>query len=273
MLCVMVRRSGAAAVAIETGSGVFKRWSAPGGASAPLRRRYSLNMHIEAEEKAKASVEREKEEDSLVRLARTYKSRFVRCSLGSADARVDVLLCGTLHVTTSSQDFVKDVVATTRPGMVVLEICEARIDSICPPDVDEERMNVTLSAVLTASVKGHSLKTFGMGVLTWIQCRAAAFMGNNLGGELAVAAKEAHSVGATVVLGDRLYGVTVQRAFDRLSRFERVKMVTILTWEVLTMSFFKLSDYIKKSEQDEDFIRREIERCAPTCSNMHQQIC
>jgi pheromone shutdown protein TraB len=257
----MMRRSGAAAVADGTGSGVFKQWPA----LLQQSRAYSSDILIEPEENAETNGGEKEEEDPLARLARTYKSRFVRCSLGSADARVDVLLCGTLHVTTSSQDFVKDVVATTRPGMVVLEICESRIDSICPPDAEEERMNVTLSAVLTACVKDRSLKTFGMGALTWIQCRAAAFMGNSLGGELAVAAKEAHSVGATVVLGDRLYGVTVQRAFDRLSRFERVKMVTVLTWEVLTMSFFKLSDYIKKSEQDEDFVRREIERCVCSC--------
>ena len=37
--------------------------------------------------------------------------------------------------------------------------------------------------------------------------------------------------GATVVLGDRLYGVTIQRVFDALGWREKIKMVAILLWE------------------------------------------
>jgi len=34
-----------------------------------------------------------------------------------------------------------------------------------------------------------------------------------------------------VVLGDRLYGVTIQRVFDALGWREKIKMVAILLWE------------------------------------------
>ena len=33
-----------------------------------------------------------------------------------------------------------------------------------------------------------------------------------------------------------------------------------MTFEIFTMSFYKLSDYIKKTESDEKFIREEITR-------------
>jgi threonine dehydratase len=52
-----------------------------------------------------------------------------------------------------------------------------------------------------------------------MQTKAAALLGNKLGGELIAAAKEAHLLGSTVILGDRLYGVTIQRAFDKINTF------------------------------------------------------
>ena len=65
--------------------------------------------------------------------------------------------------------------------------------------------------------------------------KAAKLMGNKLGGELVVAAQEAHRLGSTLVLGDRLFGVTIQRAFDRLSLLEKSKLCIMMIWEVLTM--------------------------------------
>lgn len=44
-----------------------------------------------------------------------------------------------------------------------------------------------------------------------------------------------------MVLGDRLYAVTVQRVFDKLRTREKLLMVLMLLWEVLTMSFSKVS--------------------------------
>lgn len=76
-----------------------------------------------------------------------------------------------------------------------------------------------------------------------------------------MAAKVAVEVKALgIILGDRLYSTTIQRIFDRLTVFEKIKVGIILLWEVLTMSFWKLADYIKKSENDEKFIEEEIKR-------------
>jgi hypothetical protein len=88
------------------------------------------------------------------------------------------------------------------------------------------------------------------------------YVGSKLGGELVVAAKVGVHQGATVILGDRLYGVTIQRVFDKLKLYEKLKMAFVLIWEIMTMSFFKLKDYIKKSENEEGFIQDEIARFA-----------
>ena len=44
-----------------------------------------------------------------------------------------------------------------------------------------------------------------------------------------------------MVLGDRLYAVTVQRVFDKLRTREKILMVFMLLWEVVTMSFSKVT--------------------------------
>jgi hypothetical protein len=91
-----------------------------------------------------------------------------------------------------------------------------------------------------------------------MQLKAAKGMGNKLGGELAVAAKEGLQQGSYVVLGDRLYNVTNQRLFDKLMLHEKFKMVFTMLWEVLTMSLFKLKEYIQKSENEIGFIKAKI---------------
>jgi pheromone shutdown protein TraB len=93
-----------------------------------------------------------------------------------------------------------------------------------------------------------------------MQMKAAKVMGNKLGGELALAAKEGAKVDSTIVLGDRVYGVTIQRVFDKMSVFEKCKAAVVLIYEVLSMSMLKLKDYIHKTENETDFIEDEIVR-------------
>lgn len=95
-----------------------------------------------------------------------------------------------------------------------------------------------------------------------MQFKAAKFVGFKLGGELAIAAKEGAKIGSILVLGDRKYSVTIQRIFDKLSIFDKVKMLLVLIWEVLTMSLFKLKEYISKTENDQNFVDDEIKRFA-----------
>jgi pheromone shutdown protein TraB len=186
-----------------------------------------------------------------------YKGRFSCCTVPQFP-NCDILLCGTLHVAKTSADMVKDAIQVLKPGYIVLELCEARVDNLC----DEEVRNVTFADVVRESYKVRSLKVFGMGLLTWMQLKTAKALGSKLGEEQTVAAKVGIQLGSTVILGDRLYGVTFQRVSDKLKLFEKLKFAIVLLWEVLTMSFFKLKDYIRKSENQEGFIQDEIARFA-----------
>jgi pheromone shutdown protein TraB len=61
---------------------------------------------------------------------------------------------------------------------VVLELCEGRVETLIE---HQEPENVTLAEVIQASFQEKSMKTFGMGLLVWMQLKAAKLMGNKLG--------------------------------------------------------------------------------------------
>ena len=119
-------------------------------------------------------------------LLQKYKGRLVLCR-SALFPHSNIFLCGTLHVAQTSVDMVKEVIRSVCPEFVVLELCEGRIENLVEY---EAPTNLTLSDVLRSSVSERSLKTFGMGLLTWMQLKAASVMGSKLGGELSTAAKE-----------------------------------------------------------------------------------
>ena len=182
-------------------------------------------------------------------LVNKYKGKLLHCKI-PAYPNCDLYLCGTLHVAESSCIMVKDVINKVSPSFVLLELCEARLDSLVEYDISSIERNLTLSDIFRDSMNERSIKILGTGLLTWMQLKAAKVTGNKLGGELATAARSGYEKGATLVLGDRLYAVTIQRIFDKLNFIEKVKLVLILFWEIITMSIVKLKDYIKKTENE-----------------------
>lgn len=186
-----------------------------------------------------------------------YKGRFIYCSLQQCPT-VDILLCGTLHVAQTSANMVEDAIKVLRPSYIVLELCEERVDSL----YDQEVRDVTFSDVIRGSYSVRSLKVLVMGLLTWMQLKAAKILGSTLGEEQILAAKVGEELGSTVILGDRLYSVTIQRIFDSVKLFEKIKLVIVGIWEILTLNLNKMKDYIKKSENQKGFIEDEITRFA-----------
>ena len=124
-------------------------------------------------------------------LLQKYKGRVVCCTIAQFP-HCDVLLCGTLHVAKTSADMVQDVVRSLAPQYIVLELCEARIDNLLEVYDVANTQNVTLVQVAREAYREKSFKVFGMGLLTWMQLKAAKVVGNKLGGELTMAAKVAY---------------------------------------------------------------------------------
>ena len=101
---------------------------------------------------------------NLQRLSDQYKGKFV-CTSIPQYPHCDIYLCGTLHVAKSSTDMVVDTIHTMKPHYVLLELCEARADSL----FEHDNHNVTFSDVIKETYNQRSVKVFGMGLLSWMQ--------------------------------------------------------------------------------------------------------
>jgi pheromone shutdown protein TraB len=51
---------------------------------------------------------------------------------------------------------------------------------------------------------------------------------------------------------------------DRLSTWEKVKISSLIVWEVLTCNVLKVQDYLRRSEDEPHFVRDEMEELART---------
>lgn len=193
-------------------------------------------------------------------LSGAYKGKVVLCQIPDFPL-CDVYVCGTLHVSKTSADMVNDTVSRVKPDYIIIELCDGRIDSLCDSTLDEELLkNMTLGSIFKQGYQEKSFLVLGTSLLAWMQLKASKAMGNKLGQELYVAAKEGRNQQSSVILGDRLYSVTVQRCFDQLKVFEKIKVVFTLLYEVLSMTVRSIKEYIAKSENDEDFMKKELEK-------------
>ena len=186
-------------------------------------------------------------------LLNKYRGRLIHCKCEEAPL-CDIFLCGTLHVSPSSVHMVRDVITSLRPDNVVLELCPSRAETL----FDHDPPAVQLRQVLGHALRTRSSRNLGMGLLCWMQSKAARLTQSNLGGEQQAAAQAAQECRAQVILGDRHYEVTMQRIFDRLNMWNKLQMCIIVMLEALTMNLQKLSTYIRRTESEVGFAEEEI---------------
>lgn len=188
-------------------------------------------------------------------LLNKYRGRLIHCKCEEAPL-CDIFLCGTLHVSPFSVSMVRDVINSLRPDSVVLELCPSRADTL----LDQEPQVVRLRQVLEHALRTRSPRNLGMGLLCWMQSKAARLTQSNLGAEQQAAAETALQCGAQVILGDRNYEVTMQRVFDRLNLWNKLQMCVIVVLEALTMNLQKLTSYIHRTENEVGFAEKEIQQ-------------
>ena len=170
----------------------------------------------------------------------------------------DIFLCGILHVSHNSIELVKDAVTTVRPDYVVLELCEERLFTL--EELDSAPQDIKFSTIVSSMIKQRNFGKLSMDLLCWLQQKVGKLVGSKVGGEQYAASKSGHSIGASIILGDRSYSITVQRMMERLSKWEKCKIAVMLVWEVLTCSARRVSEYLKNSEADSSFVKDELEQ-------------
>ena len=188
---------------------------------------------------------------------------------------------------------VNETITALQPHYTVVELCGERRDAILNVVADEEEEVLTFRGIVRTATQDRSFLSFGtgtyqypftpcilpvyppcahcpipislslplplQGLLAWMQQKASRATNSKLGNELFVAAKASYQVSAIVVLGDRLYPVTMQRCLERLNFMEKTKFVAMLLFEVFSMTARSIKDYVSKSEGNEDFLLQQME--------------
>lgn len=148
-------------------------------------------------------------------------------------------IIGTAHVSQKSVEEVKNTIMENEPDIVAVELCPARYHNMMnEKEGNEDKKTPQIREIL----KGNNLTLFLVsGFLSYMQKKIGDDMGVKPGAEMMAAMEAAQEVGAQLVLIDRDIQITLQRALNQMS-----------LWEKLKFFYGILGSFFSKDEQIED---------------------
>ncbi|EFN60022.1 hypothetical protein CHLNCDRAFT_59535 [Chlorella variabilis] len=152
---------------------------------------------------------------------------------------------GTAHVSSESCEDVTALIRAVKPQVVVVELCAERKPILTADKLREP----TLTEVLT-EIRAGRASPF-QGIYSWLLAKVGKHLDVMPGEEFRVALREAHALGAHVVLGDRPLTITLARVWHALSLWEKLKLTGTLLWTGLSLL-------------DTEEMRQEIEKMKET---------
>ena len=153
--------------------------------------------------------------------------------LVSARSGAKVYLVGTAHFSKESCEDVKVVIENVQPDIVVIELCKARTNllQLDEETILEEAQNLNLDKSLDIIKSQGTVQGVMYLLLLSMSAHLTKELGMAPGGEFRTAFQEANKVaGCTVHLGDRPINITLKRAINSLSGWQKLK----LAWNILT---------------------------------------
>lgn len=141
-----------------------------------------------------------------------------------------VYLVGTAHFSKESIDEVRHTIAEKRPEVVLLELCNDR--RIILQYSQETILNEARSMTF-AKMRGF-IRRDGLvaGVVQSIFLKFTAELTQQLGmppgGEFRAGYEEARKIGADIILGDRLVGITFKRVLASLNFWKKLQFLVLL---------------------------------------------
>ncbi|WP_369425337.1 TraB/GumN family protein [Methanothrix sp.] len=180
---------------------------------------------------------------------------------GSAtDARNEIVIIGTAHVSEKSVAEVREAIEQTRPDIVAVELCQRRYLALTGQERDED---IKISELLSG---GKIYLVLVQWLLAYIQRQIGSEMGVKPGSEMLAAIDAARAVNARVALVDRDISITIQRFWSAMSIWEKMKMLWSLV--VAALGFGK-EDLDVDSVTDSDVVSQlmeEFRRIAPSAA-------
>lgn len=147
-------------------------------------------------------------------------------------------IIGTAHVSKKSIEKVRDTILFKKPDVVAVELCINRYNNLLNEKYGKkEKKDIQIREL----IKGDRLTLFLVsGFLSYFQKKIGDEVGVKPGSEMLEAIDAAEEVGARVALIDRNIQVTLKRALDKMSFFEKMKFIF-----GLITSFFSKDDTIE----------------------------
>lgn len=133
-------------------------------------------------------------------------------------------ILGTAHVSKASCDDTAKLIQTIQPDLIMVELCPERQSILTMKDLQEP----SISEVISQIRSGKS--TPFQAIYSWLLARVGTNLEVLPGEEFRVAVREAQSINAGVVLGDRPLSMTLARVWAALSTWEKWKLSAHLLW-------------------------------------------
>jgi len=135
----------------------------------------------------------------------------------------NLTIIGTAHVSEKSVEEVKNTILESTPDVVAVELDAARYQNLLnEKNGVQEDKEIKIREIL----KGNNLTMFLVsGFLSYFQKKIGEDVGVKPGSEMLAAAEAAEEAGARLALIDRNIQITLKRALNRMSFWEKAKFV------------------------------------------------
>lgn len=178
--------------------------------------------------------------------------------------RGNVVLVGTAHVSQKSVDEVKETILRVQPDVVAVELDDNRLKAL----TEKRRFEET---PITELLKGG--KAFFMLASTMLasfQRRVGAKYGVEPGAEMLAAIEGAKGAGASLALVDRDIGVTLKRAWHRMSFKEKWRLSAEFTKSLVGANDEEEIDVDAMLEQEDvlTLMMEELSEAAPSVAEV-----
>jgi len=135
-------------------------------------------------------------------------------------------IIGTAHVSAESVEEVKDAIYELQPDRVAIELDLARYTKLKNSMMGiEEDDSISVTKIIKENKVGLFLLTT---VLSYFQSKIGDEVDVAPGSEMDGAIEAAEDLGIPIALIDRNINITLERALNRMSFFEKIKLVLLM---------------------------------------------
>ncbi|MBO8180679.1 MAG: TraB family protein [Archaeoglobus sp.] len=170
-----------------------------------------------------------------------------------------LIIVGTAHVSKKSVEEVREVIENERPDAVAVELCPRRYHAL----VHGQREEVSIAEVIKS---GNVFMLIFQLILAYFQRKVGEETGVKPGGEMLAAIQKAREVGADVILIDRDIGLTFKRFWQKLSFFEKIKLIVHLIRSSFSGEDIEVDEMLE--EDILDMLVKEFRKISPNAAKV-----